>query len=102
LLALNYTTLENKEFSNILDDVVANAPETVMDLQGIYPAHLIPQFMLNLSKFYMDTYNDLFFVNHPPFFQAFMWSELLYQAPVGIWAIFNLLKGTAQELRSLH
>jgi len=65
----------------------------VVDLQGIYPAHLIPTFMSRISAFYLETYNDLFFVYHPPFFQAFMWSELLFQAPVGVWAIINLPKG---------
>jgi hypothetical protein len=65
----------------------------VVDLQGIYPAHLVPTFMSNIIKFYMEQYNDLFFVNHPPFFTAFMWSEALYQIPVGIWAIPNLLNG---------
>lgn len=58
-----------------------------MDLQAIYPAHLTPSFMQNLKAFYINTYKDDFFINPPPFFKAFMWSELLFQAPVMIWAV---------------
>lgn len=68
-----------------------------MDLQAIYPAHLVPTFMTKISSFYIETYNDLFFINHPPFFQIFIWSELFYQFPTGIWAISNLLKGGLPE-----
>jgi len=68
---------------------------TVMDLQPLYPTHLIPTFILKLGSFYVKTYNDQFFIegNTPPFMKAFLWSELLYQVPTGIWAIQALLKG---------
>jgi hypothetical protein len=64
----------------------------VMDLQAIYPASLVPNFMLNLKAFYINTYKDQFFINTPPFFKAFMWSELLFQAPVMIWAVGALYR----------
>lgn len=64
-----------------------------MDIQPLYPSHLIPEVMLNLKQFYIDTYKDQFFMgNAPPFFKAFLWSEILYQFPTGIWAIQALLK----------
>ncbi|PSS25507.1 hypothetical protein M430DRAFT_47954 [Amorphotheca resinae ATCC 22711] len=62
----------------------------LVDLQSLYPAHLVPSFMVNLKSYYISTYNDLFFISPPPFFKLYMWSELLYQAPVMLWAIPNL------------
>jgi hypothetical protein len=64
-----------------------------MDLQAIYPSSMIPSFMHRLRAYYVNTYKDQFFVNTPPFFKAFMWSELLFQAPVMIWAVGALYRG---------
>ncbi len=30
----------------------------IMDLQAIYPAHLIPAFMKEITNYYLSTYND--------------------------------------------
>lgn len=67
----------------------------VMDFQPLYPPQLIPTFMTKLGDFYVDTYKDRFFIkdNTPPFLKAFLWSEVLYQFPTGLWAIQALLKG---------
>ncbi|KAG9245143.1 hypothetical protein BJ878DRAFT_502922 [Calycina marina] len=59
----------------------------LMDFQALYPTHLVPGFMKALSSFYINTYNDRFFITHPPFFQAFIFSEIIFQLPVSIWAI---------------
>jgi hypothetical protein len=48
--------------------------------------------MTSLKAYYIATYNDLFFINPPPFFKLYMWFELLYQAPVMFWAIPNLYR----------
>jgi hypothetical protein len=60
-----------------------------MDMQAIYPQHLIPTFMNNLRDFYVGTYKDQFYVMEPApaFFQAFLWMELLYEVPVMVWAL---------------
>lgn len=63
-----------------------------MDLQALYPPSLVPTFMANLKSFYINTYNDQFFIDMPLFFKTFMWTEILYQAPVSLWAIFALLR----------
>lgn len=63
-----------------------------MDLQAIYPASSVPGFMLSLKNFYVNTYKDQFFVQTPPFFKMFMWSELLFQAPVMMWALGGLYR----------
>ncbi len=64
----------------------------VMDLQAIYPPSMVPGFMQTIKAYYVNTYKDQFFVDTPHFFKAFIWSELLFQAPVMIWAIGALLR----------
>ena len=63
-----------------------------MDLQAIYPPAMVPSFMKSIKAYYIETYKDKFFVDSPDFFKAFIWSELLIQAPVMIWAISALLR----------
>ncbi|KAH8590529.1 transmembrane protein 6/97 [Bisporella sp. PMI_857] len=65
----------------------------LMDFQGLYPVHLVPDFMKRISTFYVETYKDQFFVHHPPFFTAFLVTEVVFQLPVCLWAVPNLLKG---------
>jgi EXPERA (EXPanded EBP superfamily) len=67
-------------------------PSAVVDLQSLYPPHLVPTFMASLKAYYIATYNDLFFISPPPFFKLYMWFELFYQAPVMFWAIPNLYR----------
>ncbi|CAL3969893.1 unnamed protein product [Diplocarpon coronariae] len=59
----------------------------LMDMQAIYPPSLVPGFMKALEGWYVANYHDRFFVEKPVFFQAFIASELFYQAPVMIWAL---------------
>lgn len=75
---------------------------TVVDLQSIYPAHLVPSFMVSIKEFYITTYKDQFFISTPPFFKLFTWLELVYQAPVLIWAIPNLYRGMSRLRYRLH
>jgi len=45
-------------------------------------------------KFYLiNTHHDQFFIHTPPFFRAFIWSEVLYQAPVMLWSLGALRRG---------
>jgi hypothetical protein len=48
--------------------------------------------MAGIKDFYITTYQDQFFIQTPPFFEFFMWTELLYQTPVMIWGIGALLR----------
>jgi hypothetical protein len=66
----------------------------VMDCQPLYPKDLVPSFITKLGNYYVETYKDRFFIegNTPPFLKAFLWSELLYQFPTGLWAVRGLLK----------
>jgi hypothetical protein len=52
--------------------------------------------MQSITDFYIDTYNDLFFIGTPPpFFEFFMYTEMLIQVPVMIWGIGGLLRGVS-------
>jgi hypothetical protein len=75
---------------------------TVMDLQAIYPPFMVPGFMLSLKNFYINTYKDQFFVETPPFFKLFIWSELFFQAPVMFWALGGLYRSEYQTQDLYH
>ncbi|KAK2626366.1 hypothetical protein QTJ16_004628 [Diplocarpon rosae] len=64
----------------------------LMDMQAIYPPSLVPGFLKALESWYIENYHDRFFVDKPAFFQAFIASELFYQAPVMIWALGGLYR----------
>jgi len=66
----------------------------IVDMQPLYPASLIPAWMSGLSEFYVNTYHDKFFIDTPPFFEFFMWTELFIQIPVEIWGIGALLRNS--------
>ncbi|EKD15420.1 integral membrane protein [Drepanopeziza brunnea f. sp. 'multigermtubi' MB_m1] len=59
----------------------------LMDLQAIYPPAIVPGFMKALEGWYIENYHDQFFVTKPAFFQAFIASEILYQAPAMVIAL---------------
>ncbi|CCU75973.1 integral membrane protein [Blumeria hordei DH14] len=69
---------------------VANKTVIVVDLQVIYPPIIVPTFMIDLKAFYVETFDDRFFRTPPPFFQLFVWLEILYQAPVIAWSLGGL------------
>lgn len=50
--------------------------------------------MASIKAYYISTYNDQFFISPPPFFKLYMWFELLYQAPVMLWAIPNIFRNS--------
>lgn len=64
-----------------------------VDMYPLYPESIRPKFMYDLRKWYIETYNDQFFVNPPAWFLAYMWMELFYHIPLSAWAIGALLRG---------
>ncbi|KAH8691483.1 putative integral membrane protein [Talaromyces proteolyticus] len=67
-----------------------------LDCLDLYPSwiHAYPPFphLLALRSFYIDTYQDKFFVDPPPWFVACTWLELLYHVPTCIWAVRGLYR----------
>lgn len=51
-----------------------------------------PQFVTDLRKWYITTYNDRFFTHPPAWFMMYMYMELIYHVPLSIWAIGALLR----------
>ncbi|KAN0104188.1 Transmembrane protein 6/97 [Hyaloscypha variabilis] len=64
----------------------------IVDLQPLYPPHLIPGWMLGITEYYIKTFNDQYFINEPVWFHFFMMSELFIQVPVMVWGIGALLR----------
>ncbi|TQS32513.1 hypothetical protein Golomagni_07167 [Golovinomyces magnicellulatus] len=64
----------------------------VIDLQVIYDPSLVPAFLKKAKDFYVERYNDQFFINSPPFFKLFVWSEVFVQAPVMLWSLGGLYR----------
>lgn len=65
-----------------------------VDTYPFLPPFLQADFIFQLRQFYVDTYNDKFFQGTPaPWFSVFNWMELLYHAPLSLWAIGALLRG---------
>lgn len=52
-----------------------------------------PQFIADLRRWYITTYNDQFFVKPPAWFTTYLWIELIYHVPVSVWAIGGLIRG---------
>ena len=50
--------------------------------------------MTTLREFYISTYADQFFISPPAWFNMYVWAEVLYHAPLSVWAIGALLRGT--------
>jgi hypothetical protein len=73
----------------------------VVDLQPLYPPHLIPGWMLGITEYYIKTFNDQYFINEPVWFHFFMMSELFIQVPVMIWGIGALRRGMSFPIHFL-
>jgi hypothetical protein len=56
---------------------------------------MVPDFMKSIKTFYLETYKDQFFIETPPFFEFFMWTEVFFQGPLMLWSIGGLLRGEA-------
>jgi hypothetical protein len=68
------------------------SPRTVVDIYPLYPPHLIPTFMTSLRHWYITAYRDQFFISPPAWFGFYTWMELLYHAPLSLWAVQALAR----------
>ncbi|RKF80172.1 hypothetical protein GcM1_196039 [Golovinomyces cichoracearum] len=64
----------------------------LIDFQAIYDPSLVPAFMKKAKGFYVERYKDRFFIDPPPFFKLFVWSEVFVQAPVMLWSLGGLYR----------
>jgi hypothetical protein len=70
----------------------------VVDLEPIYPVHLIPQFMTDIKEYYIAGWRDQNFITPTPTFLGFIWSEALIQVPVMIWGWKALRQGGCRAI----
>ncbi|GAB7362930.1 hypothetical protein MBLNU230_g3229t2 [Neophaeotheca triangularis] len=64
-----------------------------IDAYNLWPSSLRPEFMTDLRTYYIETYQDQFFISPPPWFGLYLWFEVLYHVPVSVWAVGALLRG---------
>ncbi|OJJ42696.1 hypothetical protein ASPZODRAFT_155160 [Penicilliopsis zonata CBS 506.65] len=65
----------------------------MVDTVPILPAALQTDLMHRVRDFYVNTYHDKFFeAPQPVWFTAFIWMELLYHAPLSLWAVGALIR----------
>ncbi|KAF2091756.1 hypothetical protein K490DRAFT_61186 [Saccharata proteae CBS 121410] len=64
----------------------------LVDATALYPEWARLDFMVQLRKYYVDTYQDQFFMKPPAWFGLYTWMELLYHAPLSAWAIGALIR----------
>lgn len=68
---------------------------TVIDAAPLLPSFLQIDLSRQLREFYVNTYNDKFFEHPAPvWFVVFITMEIWYHAPLSIWAIGALLRGS--------
>lgn len=73
-------------------DALANDFNQGVDLYPLYPESIKPEFMHDLRKWYIETYNDQFFVKPPAWFSMYMWMEAFYHLPLSVWAVGAILR----------
>ncbi|KAB8070945.1 putative integral membrane protein [Aspergillus leporis] len=65
----------------------------LVDAVPLLPSILQTNLSHQLRSFYIETYHDKFFSEAPPaWFSTFIAMELLYHAPLSLWALGALLK----------
>ncbi|KAF7588759.1 hypothetical protein BBP40_005255 [Aspergillus hancockii] len=84
-----FRKLQTPSFRSFLHTTCSSVVDTVPLLPSILQTDLSHQ----LRSFYINTYHDKFFSEHPPaWFSTFIAMELLYHAPLSLWALGALLK----------
>ncbi|KAK2858361.1 hypothetical protein FQN49_004806 [Arthroderma sp. PD_2] len=63
----------------------------MVDLVPLYPLALRPAFLDDIRNFYINTYQDKFFIDPPAWFECFMIMELVYHVPASIVNASKLL-----------
>ncbi|KAH8659330.1 transmembrane protein 6/97 [Tricladium varicosporioides] len=67
----------------------------LVDLQTIYHPSILailPQFFHDIKSYYISNFNDRFFIETPLYFEVFAYTELAFQLPIMVWAIYGLYK----------
>jgi hypothetical protein len=64
----------------------------ILDFVPFYPIEL-PSWAKTPYNFYSTQYNDPLFMNHPPFFQLYVFIEAFYLVPMALYGINGLLNG---------
>lgn len=49
--------------------------------------------MTTVRNFYIETYQDQFFIAPPSWFGLYLWFEVLYHVPLSLWAVGGLWRG---------
>lgn len=76
-----------------------NNLSAVVDAAPLLPSFLRTDISHQLRAFYIDTYHDKFFEDPAPaWFSAFIVMEMVYHAPLSLWAIRALLRGTMSNI----
>lgn len=66
----------------------------VIDTVSLFPPSLRTNLSIKLRQFYVDSFRDKFFEDpQPVWFTVFIWMELLYHAPLSVWAVLGLWRG---------
>ncbi|BDD56200.1 hypothetical protein MAP00_001675 [Monascus purpureus] len=63
----------------------------LIDTVSLFPPSLRTNLSIKLREFYVDSFHDKFFEEpQPVWFTVFIWMELLYHAPLSVWAVLGL------------
>ncbi|EFE31875.1 integral membrane protein, putative [Trichophyton benhamiae CBS 112371] len=65
----------------------------MVDLVPLYPEALKPAFLDDIRSFYINTYQDKFFIDPPAWFGSYIVMELVYHVPASIINASKLLNG---------
>lgn len=65
----------------------------LIDAQGvIIPREVYPEFLQNLTLWYIKSFDDVLMANPPIWFQSFVFFELIFQFPLLLLNIYGLIK----------
>ena len=75
----------------------------MIDAAPLLPSFLQFDVSRQIREFYVNTYNDKFFEQPAPvWFVVFITMEIWYHAPLSIWAIGALLRGSLIHPQHSH
>jgi hypothetical protein len=73
---------------------IINVPAMLLvDLGELYPEQFKPSLINTIKQFYVNTYQDQFFISPPLWFSAYTYLELFIHLPTSLWAIKALIQG---------
>ncbi|KAF6735991.1 Transmembrane protein 97 [Oryzias melastigma] len=71
-----------------------------IDLQALLPAHLYPQQLKDLLRWYAEEFRDPMMLDPPEWFRSFVFCEALVQMPFFPIAAYAFLKGGCKWIRT--